>query len=360
MADELEEIWKKLTITEEEDEGISLGNDSTHAVQELGKNCLLMQILTQRSINIEALRKTMRMIWKSNKGVLILDVEEDLFLVDFGDKRDKLRWRCGAKRYKLIWSPFWVQIFNLPLKSRTRETGWRIGCNLGEVMDVDVPEKGVHWGRCLRVRIKINVTKKLARGKKIKFGDNDHRWVFFKYERSPNFCYVCDKLGHGEKECKDGVSPKGSESTGAYQYGAWLRGEPSKRTPNNLEHHHSNASDHPLPELRHTNESQGRKEYPHVRDEVHGTHMTDVVGEKAEIDVTVTPPKPLTGQVEPRQAEKQALSSEPKVPESYVTSSNLKKHIVNLGKPLSTDLGATEGLVKEKAQRRKETREKKK
>ena len=47
-----------------------------------------MQILTQRSINIEALRKTMRMIWKPNKGVLISDVEEDLFLVEFGDKRE--------------------------------------------------------------------------------------------------------------------------------------------------------------------------------------------------------------------------------------------------------------------------------
>ena len=87
MANKLEEIWKKLTITEEEDEGISLGNDSTHAAQELGKNCLPMQILTQRSINIEALRKTIRMIWKPNKGVLISNVEEDLFLVEVGDER---------------------------------------------------------------------------------------------------------------------------------------------------------------------------------------------------------------------------------------------------------------------------------
>ncbi|KAK9993926.1 hypothetical protein SO802_023629 [Lithocarpus litseifolius] len=89
MAEELEEIWKKLTITEEEDDGIYLGNDSTYAAQELGKNCLIMQILTQRSINIEALRKTLRMVWKPNKGVQISDIEDDLFSVEFGDKRDK-------------------------------------------------------------------------------------------------------------------------------------------------------------------------------------------------------------------------------------------------------------------------------
>ena len=227
-------------------------------------------------------------------------------------------------------------------------------------MDVDVPENGVQWGQCLRVRIKINVTKKLVKGKKIKFGDNDHRWVFFKYERLPNFCYICGKLGHGEKECKEGVSPKGSGSEGVYQYGAWLRGEPGKRVFNNLEHHHSNASDHSSSDLRHTHGSQGRKEHSHMRDGVHSTHVTRMVGEEAKIDVTVTPPKPLTDQVEPRQAEKQTLSNEPDVPESYVISSNLKKDIFNLGKPLSSDLGDTEGLVKEEAQRRTGTSAKKK
>lgn len=35
-------------------------------------------------------------------------------------------------------SPFWVQIHNLLLKNRTRETGKAIGAKLGEVMDVDV------------------------------------------------------------------------------------------------------------------------------------------------------------------------------------------------------------------------------
>ena len=97
-----------------------------------------------------------------------------------------------------------------------------------------------------------------------------------------------------------------------------------------------------------------------MRDGVHDTHVTRVVGEKAETDVTMTPPKPLTDQVEPRQAEKQALSSEPNMPESYVISSNLKKNIVNLGKPFSLDLGDTEGLVKEEAQQRTGTSAKKK
>lgn len=58
-------------------------------------------------------------------------------------------------------------------------------------MEVDVAEKGVQWSKCLRVRVKVDVTKKLLRGKKITIKGDDGRWVYFKYERLPNFCYYC-------------------------------------------------------------------------------------------------------------------------------------------------------------------------
>ena len=49
----------------------------------------MMKILSQRSINVDALRKNLRMLWKPNKGVQILELEEELFLVEFGDEKDK-------------------------------------------------------------------------------------------------------------------------------------------------------------------------------------------------------------------------------------------------------------------------------
>ena len=100
------------------------------------------------------------------------------------------------KDMMLKWSPFWVQIYNLPLKSRTRETGKAIGASLGQVLDVDVEDTGVQWGRCLRVRVEIDVTRKLIRGRKINIEKEEARWVQFKYERLPNFCYRCGLLEH--------------------------------------------------------------------------------------------------------------------------------------------------------------------
>ena len=33
--------------------------------------------------------------------------------------------------------------------------------------------------------------------------DSDSRWVEFKYEHLPVFCYLCCRLDHDEKECID-------------------------------------------------------------------------------------------------------------------------------------------------------------
>ncbi|KAK7817830.1 hypothetical protein CFP56_042362 [Quercus suber] len=161
MVEELEELWKKLMFTEEEDIKIELDSRSTKATRDVGKCYVVMKILTQRSINLDASRKNLRMLWKLNKGVQISKLEEEVFLVEFGDKKDKKKVLDMCP-----WSYEKQLIYNLPLKSRTREIGWAIGSSLGSVLDVDVPESRVQWGKCLCVRVHIDVTRRLVRGRK--------------------------------------------------------------------------------------------------------------------------------------------------------------------------------------------------
>ena len=71
----------------------------------------------------------------------------------------------------------WVQIYNLPLKCRTKETTWAIGSKLESVMEADVSDSGVQWGKYLRVRVRMDVTKKLVRGKKITIEGRECRWI---------------------------------------------------------------------------------------------------------------------------------------------------------------------------------------
>lgn len=91
MAEELEQLWSKLSFTEEEDDGIELGNSCTKATRALGKNCVVLKVLTQRSINLDALRKNLRMLWKPNKSLQISEIEDELFMTEFGDTKDKQR-----------------------------------------------------------------------------------------------------------------------------------------------------------------------------------------------------------------------------------------------------------------------------
>jgi hypothetical protein len=50
------------------------------------------------------------------------------------------------------------------------------------------------------VRIHINVTEPLCRGRMIKLEENKKGWVAFRYKRLPNFCYWCGCLDHSEKD----------------------------------------------------------------------------------------------------------------------------------------------------------------
>ena len=163
MVEELEVLWQKLRVTEEEEESVNLGRDCTKAAQERAKNCLVMKVLSRKGVMLGALRKNFKMLWKLNKSMRILVVEDEMFLVEFDDDQDKRRvlemslWHYekqlvllqefdgerDPKDIVLRWSPFCVQIYNLPLKHRTREMGMAIGASLGEVLEVDVADTGV-------------------------------------------------------------------------------------------------------------------------------------------------------------------------------------------------------------------------
>ncbi|KAK9987218.1 hypothetical protein SO802_032169 [Lithocarpus litseifolius] len=124
----------------------------------------------------------------------------------------------------------WGYVHEVCRAIRTRETGHIIGSTIGEVLEVDVAETGVQWGKCLRVRVKVDVTKKLVRGKKVTIEGGEGRWVQFKYERLPNFCYHCGLLSHDLKECPEVKNHGGHLELKTLQYGAWLRGEVMRKS----------------------------------------------------------------------------------------------------------------------------------
>ncbi|XVF29188.1 hypothetical protein REPUB_Repub15cG0098700 [Reevesia pubescens] len=79
--------------------------------------------------------------------------------------------------------------------------GFTISETLGEVIEIEATIDQLCWGKYLRVRIMINITKPLKNGSYITLGDEGKTLVAFKYERLSDLCYVCGKLIHHESKC---------------------------------------------------------------------------------------------------------------------------------------------------------------
>jgi hypothetical protein len=65
---------------------------------------------------------------------------------------------------------------------------------------VETDEEGVGWGEHLRVKIQIDISKPLSRGRILKI-QGDPVWIAFQYERLPKFCFHCGVIRHGPSGC---------------------------------------------------------------------------------------------------------------------------------------------------------------
>ncbi len=104
-----------------------------------------------------------------------------------------------------------------------REIGQQIGGTLGEVVPTSPEDEGTSAGNFVRIRILINISEPLCRGRLVGLGGGRDMWISFKYEKLPNFCYWCGCLTHADKDCPIWLRSKGSLKIETQQYGSWLR-----------------------------------------------------------------------------------------------------------------------------------------
>ena len=88
----------------------------------------------------------------------------------------------------------------------------------------DAPE--CDGGSFICVRVVIDTSRPLCRGRLITLDDGKEHWVSFKYKMLTNFCYWCGCITHVDRDCELWIESESSLNPADQQFGPWLRAPP--------------------------------------------------------------------------------------------------------------------------------------
>ncbi|KAL3532282.1 hypothetical protein ACH5RR_005803 [Cinchona calisaya] len=133
----------------------------------------------------------------------------------------------------------WVQLWNIPLHWLTRSISLKIGSVLGKMWDANIPNTGGKESRHIKVLVEFDACLLLIRGTMAKMG-GANRWIEFRYEKCPDFCYKCGVIGHNEKGCTNILT---NVQSNLIKFGSWLKAKKEKRTNSNQDNGQANVKD---------------------------------------------------------------------------------------------------------------------
>ncbi|OMO59710.1 reverse transcriptase [Corchorus capsularis] len=202
MAEALsDQMWKQLALTVEEEDYVSDDEPPSPEKATAERFWMVGRLHTERPFNNQAMIRTLKQVWRLVKAVSIIALENNLFLFKFATEADR----------------------NRPLGKRSLEMAEKMGKKMGTLIAVDPSLDMEGWACFLRKRVEIDVTKPLRRAIPIGKSTNGVRGRLA-YERLPEFCFGCGRIGHCVIDCAEISDDPGQ----IQQYGDWLRASPLK------------------------------------------------------------------------------------------------------------------------------------
>ena len=206
---------------------------------------MVVRFITKRPINLDSLANTFNPLWRPKTGFRLKFIGDHLVLFSFNAKEevDKILaaepW-CFDKhimvpsRYDntattnpadMTNVTFWVQVHDIPLRFSNKEVAEQICSVMGTILQPE-KENECDGGSFIRVRVSLNISLPLCRGRRITLDNDEVHWVSFKYERLPNLCYWCGCLTHPDKDCERWIESEGSLRKEDQHFGPWMKAAP--------------------------------------------------------------------------------------------------------------------------------------
>ncbi|KAL8088288.1 hypothetical protein AgCh_038171 [Apium graveolens] len=212
----VDEQMAALNIEDEENESLIFEGDIEENVNRY-ELCLVGRFLTEKNLNVRAMKSKMANIWKPTMGINIRELEPALSSVPNGEDPVKVPlWHLS----------FWIQIYDLPSGFINESVGRQLGNFFGEFLQYDEKNDASIWREFMRLKIRIDVRKPLKRKKKITRKNKTEVVVSSKYERLGEFCFSCGLVTHTERFCRRFIDKRGEQ--GAKDWGNWLKAPPRR------------------------------------------------------------------------------------------------------------------------------------
>ncbi|KAM0906228.1 hypothetical protein ACQ4PT_016910 [Festuca glaucescens] len=218
--DVVEELLGRLNLHEEGEDDFIWEEEVTNP-PEKAKWLAIGKVHTSRGFSPMALYADMRSAWNPAKEVIWRKLEDNLFTIQFGclgdwNKAMKMGPWLFRNNYALILEEYdgfmklrsvvldkivvWVRVLKLPDNYLVEHVIKGICRPMGEIKEFQTKLPAGFAGEFVRVRVKLDVSKKLHRFVSIT-KEKEREWYQVKYEKLPVFCGACGLLGHWHEEC---------------------------------------------------------------------------------------------------------------------------------------------------------------
>lgn len=169
----MEELWKKFHLSKEEKGVLEVSSQEVAISKQYAQFRILFKLQSNKDFNNETFKSTIQKLWRGSRGVTIKKVGNNLFLAIFVSKEDMVEaldrspWSFDRslillKRFNgdlspsnvsFQYYPFWIRVFNIPIKSMNKSIGTQIANEIGIPLLVDAPKNGLAWGPFLQIRV---------------------------------------------------------------------------------------------------------------------------------------------------------------------------------------------------------------
>ena len=166
------------------------------------------------------MKGTFKNVWKAARGLVIEELDRNLFLFQFFSYVDKelvvnegprafdghaflLKELTGMEKYSEVvfdTAMFCVKVYGAPTLKQTKAFADFRANKVGKFVNVD-KNNLVGSDKSLNFIADININKSLRRSIRVKIG-NQPGWFNIHYVKLGDFCYACGMMGHVYRGCK--------------------------------------------------------------------------------------------------------------------------------------------------------------